>query len=155
MMAWKLARGEASEMPPSELQLLVLGELSVRRAGTPLALPPSKRARALLAYLALTPRRHRRERLCAMLWDLPDDPRAALRWSLSRLRPLVDVPDCPRILADRETVGFDHASVEIDLLALRSAVAPGLDALPTERPVALAVACRGHLLEGLQLPGAP
>jgi len=142
-------------MPPPELQLLVLGELSVIRAGTPFALPQSKRARALLAYLALTGRRHRRERLCAMFWQLPDDPRAALRWSLSRLRPLVDTPERARIVADRDTVGFDRDGTEIDLTALRSAVAAGLGALPTERMIALAAACRGQFLEGLELPDCP
>ena len=34
---------------------------------------------------------HRRERLCALLWEGPDDPRAQLRWSLSKLRPLLDI----------------------------------------------------------------
>src|SRR6185436_5931340 len=142
-------------MTTPELQLLVLGQMSVVRAGLPLALPQSKRARALLAYLALTGRRHRRERLCTMLWELPDDPRAALRWSLSRLRPLVDLPERARILADRGSVGLDVAGVEIDLMALRSVLAAGLDGLPTDRLIALAAACRGQFLEGLELPDCP
>jgi pimeloyl-ACP methyl ester carboxylesterase/DNA-binding SARP family transcriptional activator len=139
-------------MATPESQLLVLGELSVVRDGKPLALPRSKRARALLAYLALTPRRHRRDRLCAMFWELPDDPRAALRWSLSRLRPLVDTAGRPCIVADRDTVGFDREQVGIDLLALRQGVADGLETLPTARLIALAATCRGELLEGLELP---
>jgi pimeloyl-ACP methyl ester carboxylesterase/DNA-binding SARP family transcriptional activator len=142
-------------MATAELQLQVLGETAVLHGGTPVALPQSKRARALLAYLALTGRRHRRERLCTMLWELPDDPRAALRWSLSRLRPLVDTPERLRILADRASVGFDRAGVEIDLMAIRSAVATGLDSLPTDRLIALAVACRGQFLAGLELPDCP
>jgi pimeloyl-ACP methyl ester carboxylesterase/DNA-binding SARP family transcriptional activator len=142
-------------MTTPELQLLVLGQMSVVRAGSPLALPQSKRARALLAYLALTGRRHRRERLCTMLWELPDDPRAALRWSLSRLRPLVDLPERARLLADRDSVGLDRAGIEIDLIALRSALAAGLDGLPTDRLIALAAACRGQFLEGLELPDCP
>ena len=39
-------------------------------------LPPSKKTRALLAYLALGARPYRREHLCELLWELPDDPRA-------------------------------------------------------------------------------
>ena len=68
------------------LELKLLGEMSLTREGEPLALPQSKKTRALLAYLAVTGRPHRRERLCSLLWDIPDDPRGALRWSLSKLR---------------------------------------------------------------------
>jgi DNA-binding SARP family transcriptional activator len=38
------------------LELHVLGELEVLRAGRPVALPHSKKTRALLAYLVLTER---------------------------------------------------------------------------------------------------
>ena len=79
------------------LQVRVLGSLAVLRQQTRLALPRSKKTRALLAYLAVTARAHSRDRLCAMFWPVPDDPRAALRWSLSRLRPLIDERDCRRI----------------------------------------------------------
>ncbi|HEX3413501.1 MAG TPA: hypothetical protein VHT00_17440, partial [Stellaceae bacterium] len=66
------------------LEFRVLGELEVLSDGAPLALPPSRKTRALLAYLALTRHAHRRERLCEIFWDVPDDPRGALRWSLSK-----------------------------------------------------------------------
>ena len=82
------------------LRISVLGNLAVVRERTRMQLPPSKKTRALLAYLAVTARPHSRDRLCAMFWAVPDDPRAALRWSLSRLRPLVDDHDCRRIVAD-------------------------------------------------------
>ena len=88
------------------LELRFLGEMEVLRAGKRLALPPSKKTRGLLAYLALSGRPHRRERLCSLLWDVADDPRGALRWSLSRLRAIVDEPDLPRILAPRDSVAF-------------------------------------------------
>ena len=82
----------------------MLGELDVRRAGLSLAQPPSKKTRALLAYLALTARPHRREALCSLLWDITDDPRGALRWSLSKLRKQVDDERETRLLTDREHV---------------------------------------------------
>jgi len=72
------------------LEIKVLGDLQVLRDGTAMALPPSRKTRALLAYLALTRCPHRREQLCDMFWDVPDDPRGSLRWSLSKIRPLVD-----------------------------------------------------------------
>src|SRR5262245_23413363 len=86
------------------LHLKLLGEIELTRDDRQLALPPSRKTRALLAYLAATGRPHRRERLCAMFWDVPDDPRGALRWSLSRLRALVDDSEGLRIVATRETV---------------------------------------------------
>src|SRR5512145_2814499 len=88
------------------LSIRVLGEIAVVRGGEGLLLPPSKKTRALLAYLAVTGRPHRRERLCSLLWDVTDDPRAALRWSLSKLRRLVDEKHRPRIVADRDGVSF-------------------------------------------------
>jgi pimeloyl-ACP methyl ester carboxylesterase/DNA-binding SARP family transcriptional activator len=100
---------------PQELQISLLGGLRVTSMGTEILLPASRKARALLAFLAATDRPHRRERLCEMFWDLPDDPRAALRWSLSKLRKVVDSPDSQRIIADRERVYFDTKDVEIDI----------------------------------------
>ena len=56
---------------------------------------------ALLAYLLLTLRPHRRDRLCELLWEVPDDPRGALRWSLSKLRPVVNDSSNECLVADR------------------------------------------------------
>ena len=77
------------------LEVRVLGELEVIRDGAPVTLPPSRKTRALLAYLALTRAKHRREELCEMFWDVPDDPRGALRWSLSKIRPLSTIRHIP------------------------------------------------------------
>src|SRR6478752_4844785 len=88
------------------LQIRVLGDIAVVRGGRAVPLPASKKTRALLGYLVATGTPHLRERLCELLWDGPDDPRAALRWSLSKLRPLVDEARTPRLEADRERVAF-------------------------------------------------
>ena len=72
---------------PVDLMLHVLGELRVVRDGVAVTLPASKKTRALLAYLALNSRPHRRERLCEVFWELPDDPRGSLRWALSKSGP--------------------------------------------------------------------
>jgi len=61
------------------LGLRLLGEIEVLRDGAREALPPSRKTRALLAYLAATGKPHRRERLCTMFWNLPADPRGSLR----------------------------------------------------------------------------
>ena len=70
----------------------MLGNLAVVRDGAEMELPPSKKTRALLAYLALTPGSVPRERLCHLLWQVPSDPRGELRWSLSKIRLLMVSP---------------------------------------------------------------
>jgi pimeloyl-ACP methyl ester carboxylesterase/DNA-binding SARP family transcriptional activator len=134
------------------LQIFVMGNLALLRDRARLRLPPSKKTRALLAYLAVTGRPHSRERLCSMFWGIPDDPRAALRWSLTRLRPLVDEPDCQRIIADRESVGLDRDRVAVDILSLRSLAHNGIESMSTDALRQATEALDGEVLEGLDLP---
>jgi DNA-binding SARP family transcriptional activator/pimeloyl-ACP methyl ester carboxylesterase len=147
---------DAGTLSPSAgkatLQVRVLGSFAVLRHQARLPLPRSKKTRALLAYLAVTGRAHSRDRLCAMFWPVPDDPRAALRWSLSRLRPLVDERDCRRIIADRESVSIDLSHVNVDLSSLRSVIGNGLDAVATDALLKAAGALEDDFLEGLELP---
>ena len=133
------------------LELRFLGEMEISRGAERLELPPSKKTRGLLAYLALSGRPHRRDRLCSLLWDVADDPRGALRWSLSRLRAIVDEPERPRILAPRDSVAFEAQGAWIDILVLKERCAAGLDTLPLEELAELARQFRGELLEGLDL----
>ena len=137
------------------LSLRFLGEIDLQRDGEPVSLPKSRKTVALLAYLAVTGRRHRRERLCALLWELPDDPRGALRWSLSKLRAAVDSPDRKRIVADRNSVSFDIEGAYVDVSAVRAAQTHGIDTLATPRLQQLADAFRGEFLEGFDLPNCP
>jgi pimeloyl-ACP methyl ester carboxylesterase/DNA-binding SARP family transcriptional activator/class 3 adenylate cyclase len=134
------------------LTLRFLGELEIRRADTALALPQSRKTRALLAYLAFSGGPHRRERLCSLLWDVTDDPRAALRWSLSKLRPLVDDPGARRIVSEGDSIGFEARGATVDFLQVRARLAGGTESLPTETLLTLASEFRGDFLEGLELP---
>jgi len=135
----------------SELELHFLGDLEVIRDGEVLPLPPSKKTRALLAYLALNQRSFRRERLCELLWEIPDDPRGSLRWSLSKLRRIVDDAQIQRIVADRVSVAFDTDGVEIDVSALKELAENGLASAPIEELTAAAARYQGNFLEGLEL----
>lgn len=134
------------------LQVSVLGNLAVMRDGAGMQLPPSRKTRALLAYLAVTARPHSRDRLSAMLWPVPDDPRGALRSSLTRLRPLVDEPACRRIIADRENVEFAFDGVTIDILSLRNLARNGTDAMSTDVLREVTQALEVDFLKGLDLP---
>jgi pimeloyl-ACP methyl ester carboxylesterase/DNA-binding SARP family transcriptional activator len=134
------------------LCISLLGKFSVLRDSTKLELPPSRKTRALLAYLAVTARPHSRNRLCAMFWSIPDDPRAALRWSLTRLRPLVDAPDRPAIVADRENVELNLDCVTVDILRLRDAARNGTDTMSTDALREATEALEGDFLQGIDLP---
>ena len=135
----------------SALEIAVLGELTVRRDGAAVPLPASRKTRALLAYLALETRAHRRERLCEIFWELPDDPRGALRWSLSKLRSVVDDDDGTRLVADREHVRLGQDHLAIDLRAAERL----LEADGASDAVAIGLAdLRQPLLDGLDLPNS-
>jgi DNA-binding SARP family transcriptional activator len=135
------------------LEIRVLGEIEVLQGGRPLALPASKKTRALLGYLIVAGGRPQpRQRLCELFWDGPDDPRAALRWSLTKIRPLVDDAKATRLEADREHVVFAPKGAMIDLALVAENVRSFEDASieTLERAAGL---YRGEFLEGLDLPG--
>jgi len=139
-------------MGPGMLKFRLLGELEVWRGEELLQLPPSRKTRALLAYLVCTGKPHRRERLCSIFWDIPDDPRGALRWSMSRLRTIVDDEEHTRLVANREVAGFEADGAEVDYNRLREIIADGIEKLSAERLVEAAGLFRGEFLEGLDLP---
>lgn len=137
---------------PATLSLRVLGEPRVLRGDALVPLPASKKTRALLAYLALSGRPHRRERLCEIFWELPDDPLGSLRWALSKIRKVVDVPDAKRLLADRERVSLDLGDIAVDLPAIRRALAPGAPDASAAALREMADALAEPLLDGLDMP---
>ncbi len=133
-------------MSGSSLEIRLLGRLEVLRDGQVLRLPRSKKTRALLAYLVLTRHTHAREALCDLFWDGASDPRAELRWSLSKLRRVVG----DHIVADRRSVRFDSAGTAIDLFEAQR-IATDTNAVLPEAIEQCAARFRGELLEGLEL----
>ena len=136
----------------SALELRFLGDLEVVRDGARLELPPSRKTRALLAYLALNRRSFRREHLCELLWEIPDDPRGSLRWSLSKLRRLVDDNDRPCLVADRLSVELDVADIDIDVASLQALTDEALDRGPLAPLEEAAARHCGEPFAGLDLP---
>ncbi|MDO3720709.1 AAA family ATPase [Marinobacter sp. chi1] len=135
-----------------DLYLHFLGDMKVMRGGKVLALPPSRKTRALLVYLAIQDRAFHRQSLCELLWEIPDDPRGSLRWSLSKIRNLVDSQHDTRILADRNQVRFTPAGAHIDVLELYRLVEGDLSDQPLDALEHAASSFQGNLLEGLELP---
>jgi TolB-like protein/DNA-binding SARP family transcriptional activator len=101
-----------------DIDITLLGEPCVRMNGAVLPLPASRKTRALLVFLAMEPRAHSREALCDLLWCSNDDPRAGLRWSLTKLRPLLG----DSLVADRRHVTLRLDAVATDLAQLRAAL---------------------------------
>ena len=100
------------------LKVRVLGDLAIELDGATLEPPPSKRARALLGWLAVDRRMHARAGLAARFWPdvLDESARTSLRSALSALRRALG-PDGERYLvATRDDVGLaDDSLVWTDL----------------------------------------
>jgi pimeloyl-ACP methyl ester carboxylesterase len=96
------------------LRVTLLGELTLAEAGMPFPLPASRKTRALFVYLLRAGHAVRRERLCEFFFDVPDDPRAALRWSLSKIRTMLCThADC--LVADRDRVELIGRTIVTDV----------------------------------------
>ncbi|MEM6464542.1 MAG: alpha/beta fold hydrolase [Pseudomonadota bacterium] len=136
-----------------ELEFRLLGELRVFCNGTEVPLPASRKTRALLAFLVATGRPHRRERLCELFWDLPSDPKAALRWSLTKLRKVVDTPRQVRLVADRERVGLKLEGAVVDICDACRRLDAETETLPVATLEELAQRLDQILLDGLDGAG--
>lgn len=136
----------------SALTIRLLGELQLADAnGAALALPASKKTRALLGYLIATEQPHRRERLCDLFWDGPDDPRAELRWSLSKIRPLFGKSSA-KLVADRQHVAVELGDVSVDRLTIASLIGDDLAGASTAALKQAFSRFGGEFLDGLDLP---
>ncbi|HXZ16178.1 MAG TPA: transcriptional regulator, partial [Roseiarcus sp.] len=133
----------------------MLGPLTIIRGQIPIELPASRKARALLAYLALSPGAVGRGRLCDLLWDVPNDPRGELRWCLSKLRNILDEPQRPRVQASDDRVTLDLSGCLVDAFEVASAAATGFATIDLDRLGALSRLFVGEFLEGLNIDRSP
>ncbi len=137
---------------PATVHLRLLGPMRLSSGEHQLPLPRSKKSRALLGYLAATNRAHQRQRLCDLFWDsAADDPRGALRWTLSRLRGAFP-EGCEPLQADRESVSLCSDVLVIDVGTLGRVAHADLNLVATDELEALAELYQGEFLEGLDLP---
>ncbi len=136
------------------IHIRMLGRLAIWRGRAPVTLPASRKVRALVAYLALAPRPVTRSQLCELLWDVPNDPRGELRWSLSKVRGLVDQRGRRRVQTRGDTVWLDLSDCLIDAIEVARATGEGIETLAPERQRALAALFSGDFLEGLAIGGS-
>jgi DNA-binding SARP family transcriptional activator len=137
------------------VQVCLLGPLTLARDDAVLALPASRKARALLAYLALAPRAVTRSQLCELWWDVPNDPRGELRWCLGKLRGVVNEPGRPRLVSQGDVVRLDLADCLVDAAEVAAAIQAGPETLAPERLQALARWFAGDFAEGLAIDRSP
>jgi len=136
-------------MPPVSLALL--GGFAVHLdSGEPCVLP-TRKAQALLAYLAMpVGRSHSREKLTGLLWgDAPEaQARQNLRQTLTRLRrALGDAV----VVAQQDTVALQSRMVNVDVAELEVALGDGA-VTALERAATL---YKGDFLDGFSVDEAP
>lgn len=130
----------------AELRVSLLGAPSIE-VGRKRIETDTRKATALLAYLAVSQQPQRRATLAALLWPDTDEQKArgALRRTLSVLRSALG----DRWLdAEGETIDLDRANVRVDVTEFRRAVADG-------RLAEAAKLYRGDFLEGFSLRDSP
>ncbi len=145
--------GRTDDMPALHLRLL--GPLTIARDGVTLALPASRKARALFAYLTLAPHAVARSHLCELLWDVPNDPRGELRWCLSKIRSIVDEPGRRRVHTQADTIRLDLSDCFVDASEVARATRDGVETLAPARLRELIALFEGEFLEGLALDRNP
>ena len=123
------------------LEVRLAGGWQLRVNGTELAPPASKRARAVLAYLALHPGSHPRRRLAARFWPdvLDESARASLRVALTELRQALG-PAAVHLTATREAVALEGPDLLVDTRAFQQALDDG-------EPIRALEVCSGPILE--------
>lgn len=137
------------------IHVRMLGPMAISRGGDPLALPPSRKLRGLIAYLALAPHAVMRSHLCELLWDIPNDPRGELRWCLSKARGLLDEPGRRRVEAVQDAVRLDLSDCRVDVIEIGAAMQAGIDKVSPEGLRALSALFKGDFLEGLEIGRSP
>jgi len=126
----------------AELRISLLGAPAVE-IGRKRIVTDTRKATALLAYLAVSEKPQRRSTLAALLWPDTDEQKArgALRRTLSVLRTALG----DRWLdAEGETIDLERASVRVDVLEFRRATHEG-------RFDAAVALYRGDFLQGFSL----
>ena len=129
-------------MDDARLRVRLLGTPRIERGGEPVE-PDTRKAIALLAYLAVTGQAQGRDRLAVLLWPEADTERArgALRRTLSALRGVVGAE---HLRTDGLKVALDLGGTDCDVVRFRSLLAEG-------RLADAARAYSGELLSGFTL----
>jgi DNA-binding SARP family transcriptional activator/TolB-like protein len=155
LTAARAGRGQIAPATSAGLHVRLLGPLTVLKDGIALPLPTSRKVRALLAFLSVAPGAVTRSRLCELLWDVPDDPRGELRWSLSKLRGVLDDRQRRRVEAPGDAIALDLSDCLVDVTQISRAMQSGIDKLDLQSLRTLDALFVGDFAEGLELDRNP
>ena len=130
------------------LDVELAGGLQLRVDGARIASPASRRARAVLAFLALNPGPQPRARVAARFWPdvLDESARASLRVALTELRQALG-PAAGYLVATRDTISLEGPELRVDVREFQQALAEGDAARALE-------ACGGPILDDFQVEWA-
>src|SRR5215470_20025632 len=135
----------------TKLNLELLGGFRLQtNAGEPVPLT-TRKAQALLAYLALNPgQAHGRPKLAALLWGDRGEAQArdSLRQALSLVRKALSGVSGQSLIVHEDAITLTPAALNVDAIAFEGLV-------EQQRPESLQEAIglyRGELLEGFQVP---
>jgi DNA-binding SARP family transcriptional activator len=138
----------------ARVSVSLLGGFQVRLDSGPAIGLPTRKAQALLAYLAVPPgQEHPRDKLAALLWGgiREDSARASLRQALFAIRKALGDAAASVLPQEGDSLRLDPASVEADVMSFERAVKEA-------SPASLARAAelyRGDLLAGVVIDEAP
>jgi DNA-binding SARP family transcriptional activator len=142
-----LEDGDNADLVVMRLTLKLLGACSLQDASGGELRLPTRKTRALLAYLAVhAGTRQPRERLMALLWSDRAEPQArqSLNAALNALRKLGQAQDVALIESERDSAGLIAGSVDIDVCRFRE--------LKNSDPTAAAKLYQGPFLDGFASP---
>jgi DNA-binding SARP family transcriptional activator/tetratricopeptide (TPR) repeat protein len=125
------------------LNVRLTGGLALEHDGRAIEPPRSRRARALVAFLALHPGAHARGSLAARFWPdvLDASARQSLRAALAELRAALG-PSAGALIATRATIALDGPGLWVDVREFD-------ERLARREPDAALAVCRGELLTGM------
>jgi TolB-like protein len=138
----------------ASLDVRLLGSMAIRRENIEMVLPASRKVRGLLAYLLLSPQPVTRSHLCNLLWDVPNDPRGELRWCLSKIRGLIDLPGRHRIGSQADTIKLDLSGCFVDAIEIAGAIG-NVEALDLQQMRTLSALLAGDFINGLEIERSP
>ncbi len=137
----------------TQLALQLLGGFGLRDAAGQEIRVPSRKGRALLAYLAMHAGQSiGRDRLAALLWEEADDElaRSSLRQALAALRRLLPACAQAALVADTGAVRLDAGLIDTDVASLRRCLAASTRAALQDS----LTHHRGEVLEGFDARSA-
>lgn len=120
--------GQPAASVPSRPSIVLLGSFDVRLASGDAIAVPTKKAQALLAYLAVRPGlAHPRDKLATLLWGDTADAQArnSLRQALFLLRRALPDMDASGLVVQHDAVALHPGAADVDVVAFERLAAQG------------------------------